>query len=154
MRARLIAAALGTALLVAIGYGMVERLHRPAPPSALATPGPVSVIRAGNEVTLTGGVADPLAKRALVDAVLGSSDDLTVVDRLDVAPGVVTVDFTDAAPVFEAAAGIADFRLDADGDTVTLTGTAAKADQADAVQTAAEAAWARAHIVNALATER
>ncbi|WP_420108761.1 BON domain-containing protein, partial [Mycolicibacter arupensis] len=118
------------------------------------TPGPVSVIRAGNEVTLTGGVADPLAKRALVDAVLGSSDDLTVVDRLDVAPGVVTVDFTDAAPVFEAAAGIADFRLDADGDTVTLTGTAAKADQADAVQTAAEAAWARAHIVNALVTER
>lgn len=154
MRARLIGATLGTVLLVAIGYGIVERAHRPAPPPPLGAPGPVSVIREGNEVTLTGGVAGPLARRALLDAVLGSSDDVTVVDRLGLAPDAVTVDFTDAAPVFEAAAGIAGFRLDADGDTVTLRGTASKAAQAEAVQAAAEATWARARVVNELVTER
>ena len=64
--------------------------------------------------------------------------------------GTVTVDFTAAAPVFEAASGIDDFTLVADGGTVTLGGTAARPDAAAAVQAAAEDTWPRAHIVNEL----
>jgi len=154
VRARLIGAALVTVLLAAIGYGLLERAPRPvaAPQTAAGPAVPVSVIRHGTEFTLAGDVADPAAKRELLDAVITSGDDVTVVDRLMVVPGAVTVDFSAAAPVFEAAAGIGDFTLAISGDTVTLGGTAAKADEAAAVQAAAEDAWARAHIVNKLAT--
>ncbi|CAJ1498825.1 hypothetical protein [[Mycobacterium] holstebronense] len=156
MRARLIGAALATVLLAAIGYGLLERAPQPVaapqPAAGPAVPVPVSVIRHGTEFTLAGDVADPAAKRELLDAVLTSSDDVTVVDRLGVVPGAVSVDFSGAAPVFEAAAGIGDFTFEITGDTVTLGGTAAKADEAAAVQAAAEDAWARAHIVNELVT--
>lgn len=154
MRARLIGVALLAALLIAIGYGVAQRTHHPvAEPQSVAVPmtsAPVSVVRRGTEFTLTGDIADPVARRALLDAVLGTSDDLTVVDRLAVMPGAVTVDFTAAAPVFEAASGIDDFTLAVDGGTVTLGGTAAKPDEAAAVQAAAEDTWPRAHIVNEL----
>ncbi|OBG41198.1 hypothetical protein [Mycolicibacter heraklionensis] len=158
MRARLIGAALLTALLAAIGYGLAERAHQPvAAPQPAAAPAasvPVSVIRHGTEFTLAGDVADPAAKRELLDAVITSSDDITVVDHLVVAPGAVTIDFSGAGPVFEAAAGIDDFTFAITGDTVTLGGTTAKTDEAAAVQAAAEDAWVRARIVNELASSQ
>jgi len=150
--ARLIGAALVTALLAAIGYGLAERAHQPVAAPSQAAPVPVSVIRHGTEFTLAGDVADPAAKRELLDAVITSSDDVTVVDHLAVVPTAVTVDFSGAAPVFEAAAGIGDFTFAITGDTVTLGGTAAKTDESAAVQAAAEDAWGRARIVNELAT--
>ncbi|WP_409428424.1 hypothetical protein [Mycobacterium sp. SMC-11] len=152
MRARLIGAVLVTALLAAIGYGLLERARQPVAASQPAAPVPVSVIRHGTEFTLAGDVADPAAKRELLDAVITSSDDVTVIDRLGVVPGAVTVDFSGAAPVFEAAAGIGDFTFAITGDTVTLGGTAAKADEVAAVQAAAEDAWGRTRIVNELVT--
>lgn len=154
MRARLIGAALATVLLAAIGYGLLQRAPQPvAEPQPAAGPAvPVTVIRHGAQFTVAGDVADPAAKRELLDAVITSGDDVTVVDQLEVVPGSATVDFSGAAPVFEAAAGIGDFTVAIDGDTVTLGGTAAKADEAAAVQAAAEDAWARAHIVNELVT--
>ena len=156
MRARLIGAALATVLLAAVGYGLLERAPQhvaaPRPAAGPAVPVPVSVIRRGAEFTVAGDVADPAAKRELLDAVITSSDDITLVDRLEVVPGATTVDFSGAAPVFEAAAGIGDFTVALGGDTVTLGGTAAKADEAAAVQAAAEDAWVRAHIVNELVT--
>lgn len=156
MRARLIGAALATVLLAAIGYGLLERAPQPVaepqPAAGPAVPVPVSVIRRGSEITLAGDVADLAAKRELLDAVITSSDDVTVVDHLGVMPVATTVDFSGAAPVFEAAAGIRDFSVAINGDTVTLGGTAAKADEAAAVQAAAEDAWVRARIVNELVT--
>lgn len=154
MRARLIGAALATVLLAAIGYGLLQRAPQPvAEPLPAAGPAvPVTVIRHGAQFTVAGDVADPAAKRELLDAVITSSDDVTVIDQLGVVPGAATVDFSAAAPVFEAAAGIGDFTVAIDGDTVTLGGTAAKADEAAAVQAAAEDAWTRAHIVNELVT--
>ncbi len=153
MRGWLIGAALAAVLLGAIGIGFREGLpsHDGAAPTA-AAPEPLSVIRRGNEITLTGDVADPAAKRALLDAVITSSDEVTVIDRLGMAPGAETPDLAASAPVFEAAAVIDDFALSVTGDTVTLRGTAARAAEAAAVADAAEDAWPQAEIVNRLET--
>lgn len=147
MRAPLIAAALVAVLLGAIGCGLQEASPEGTDPGA-AAPVPVSVIRHGNEITLTGDVPDPAAKRALLDAVITSSDDVTVVDRLNVVPGAATPDFSASAPVFEAAAVIGDFALHTGADSVTLAGTAAKPAEAAAVESAARDAWPRTAIVD------
>lgn len=147
MRAWLIAAALVAVLLGAIGCGLREGSPDGTDPGAAA---PVSVISRGTEITVTGDVPDPAAKRALLDAVITSSDDVTVVDRLGLAPGVATPDFAVSAPVFEAAAVIGDFQISIAGDTVTLAGTAARASEAAAVADAARGAWPRADIVDKL----
>ncbi|MCV7385897.1 hypothetical protein [Mycolicibacter longobardus] len=153
MRARLIGAALAAVLLGAIGYGLLGRAHHEGaePGAGPAVPAPVSVIRHGSEITVAGDVADPAARRALLDAVITSSEDVTVIDRLGVVPGAQTPEFAAAAPVFEAAAGLDDFTLLVSGDTVTLGGTAANQDESAAVQAAAEDAWPRAHVVNEVA---
>lgn len=148
MRPRLITAALVAVLLGVTGCERQEDSPRGTDPGAAV---PVSVVRHGNEITVAGTVPDPAARRALLDAVITSTDDVTVVDRLDVAPGVTTPDFSGSAPVFEAAAAIGDFALSVSGDTVTLTGTAAKAADAAAVAEAAEQAWPQAEIANELA---
>jgi peptidoglycan-binding protein ArfA len=148
VRARLITAALVAVLLGASGC---ERQQDSPPGTDPGAAVPVSVVRHGNEITVAGTVSDPAARRALLDAVITSTDDVTVIDRLDVAPGVTTPDFSGSAPVFEAAAAIGDFALSVSGDTVTLTGTAAKAAEAAAVAEAAKDAWPRAGIANELA---
>lgn len=145
MRTRLIWAALIAVLLGAVGCAPRED---PTAESGAVVAAPLSVTRHGNEFTLTGDVPDLSAKRALLDAVLTSAEDVTVLDRLTTAPGATTPDLSVAAPVFEAAAVIGDFTLQATGDTVTLGGTAAKAAEAVAVVDAAEQAWPRADIVD------
>jgi len=156
VRAWLVGAALIAVLLGAIGCGLPEDLpHGPGDgayePEAAAVPAaPLSVVRRGNEFTLTGDVPTPVAKRALVDAVITSADDATVIDGLAVTPGARTPDLSAAGSVFAAAAVIGDFTLRATGDTVTLGGTAVKAAEAAAVADAAEQAWPRADIVDEL----
>ena len=146
MRVRLIGAALVAVLLTTIGCG-----PRHTESDAAATdPVPLSVVRHGNEFALTGDVTDPAAKRELVDAVVSSADDVTVVDRLTVTPNATTPDLSASAPVFETAEVIRDFSLRANNDTVILAGTAATAAEAAAVTDAAEHAWPRCHIVNEL----
>ncbi|BBX11944.1 hypothetical protein MNVM_10250 [Mycobacterium novum] len=149
MRARLVAAALVAMLLGATGCGLRDASPDGTDPGA-AMPAPLSVIRQGNEITLSGDVPDPAAKRALLDAVITSADDVTVVDRLGVTPGAATPDFAASAPVFEAAAVIGDFALHAAADRVTLAGTAAKPGEAVAVEAAARDAWPHIDIVNEL----
>ncbi|MEB3034693.1 channel-forming protein ArfA/OmpATb [[Mycobacterium] nativiensis] len=150
MRAGLIGAALVAVLLGAIGCSPAQE---PVVPAAVAVAAePLTVIRHGNQFMLTGDVPDPAARRALLDAVITSAEDVTVVDGLRLAPGATTPDLSAAAPVFEAAAVIGDFTLRAAGDTVTLGGTAARAAEAAAVADTAEQAWPRAHIVNELVT--
>lgn len=153
MRRWLIGAALAAVLLAAIGCGLREGSpegSRDGAQAAVGPAAPLSVIRRGNEFTLTGDVPDPSAKRALLDAVVTSADDVTVVDGLGVAPNATTPDFAAAAPVFEAAAVIGDFTFSVSGETVTLGGTAAKAAEAAGVEEAAKDAWPRADIVNEL----
>lgn len=154
-------------LLAAIGYGAFDRpgaevngptgalptLTQPSrfsppsgPPLSLA---PVSVTRRGNDITLAGNFPDASAKTALLDAVLtGVGTDVNIVDNLGVDPNVKSLDFSKSQPVFKAAAVIPDFALSVSGDTVTLTGTAASADQDDAVEQAAEVAWPNLNITD------
>jgi len=141
-----------TAALAAVLFGAISCGPQQGSPDRTdpGTAAPVSIIRRGNEITLSGDVPDPAAKRALLDAVITSTEDLTVIDRLRVAPGATAPDFSVSAPVFEAAAVIGDFTVRMTGDTVTLAGTAAKAPEAAAVADAAEDAWPRAEILNEL----
>lgn len=171
-RAWLVMLVLGPLLLGVIGYAMFQRARlenggepNPAGPvptltessqaTAAAAPpalalAPLSIVRRGNEVTLAGELPDPAAKRRLLDAVVTSIDDVNVIDNLDVVAGVRALDFSGAAPLFDAATLIRDFTLNVDGDTVTLGGTAVKSEDADAVGEAAAQAWPRVNIVNRL----
>lgn len=158
-------------LLGAIGYGLSERTRSQAneptgalptlapptsagasapaptiPPISLA---PVSITRNGKDITLRGDFPDEKAKRALLDAVIASiGSEANVIDNLGVNPDVNALDFSDAGPVFNAAASIPNFSLSVSGDTITLTGTAASMDQADAVLQAADDAWPNLNIDN------
>lgn len=158
-------------LLGAIGYGVSDRslswaptptgtvptLSRPASSSAQPQPSPVpaitlapaSIVRSGNNITLSGDFPDQKAKAALVDAVTGSlPPGINVIEQLGINPDINALDFSDAGPVFNAAAPIADFQLTVKGDTITLAGTAATADQEDAVEQAAEDAWPNLNILD------
>ncbi len=158
-------------LLGAIGYGLQDRpvsgaagptgtLTRPAPAPPQSTTArvppiafaPASVVRAGNSIVLGGEFPDQKAKAALVDAVAGALPaGVSLVDRLGVNPSVNALDFTDAEKVFTAAAPLSDFKLSVQGETVTLAGTAATADQRDAVEQAARDTWPNLHISDSLA---
>jgi peptidoglycan-binding protein ArfA len=161
-------------LLGTIGYGLLERtasqttgpagnLPTLAPPtSAGASPSsptippislaPVSITRNGKDITLRGDFPDAKAKAALLDAVTASvGAEGNVIDNLGINPDVNALDFSDAGPVFNAAASIPNFSLTVSGDTITLAGTAATMDQADAVLQAADDAWPNLNIDNQIA---
>lgn len=161
-------------LLAVIGYGIADRsrphgtepgaadtspttlptLMEPAPPSA-PPPGlrlaPVSVARHGDEVILEGNLPNEVARQTLLDLVVASLGDGTnIIDNLGVDPNIKALDFSTAGPVFEAAAGIPDFSLAANGETVTLAGTASTVEELDAIAAAADEAWTGVNIVNKL----
>lgn len=150
-------------LLVATGYGLLDRMRSHDPTGASPTAAtispislvPVSITRTGKEITLQGEFPDTKAKAALLDAVVESiGSTANVVDNLGINPDVNSLDFSDAALVFSTAASIPDFRLSAVGDAVTLAGTAASAEQADAVVQAAEDTWPNLHIDNRITAGR
>lgn len=158
-------------LLAVIGYGAFDRsrLEANAPTGSLPTltesgrPGgppnpskasglslaPASIVRNGNDVTLSGDFPNQAAKDSLLDAVVvGVGSDANVIDNLTVNPDVTALDFSGSEPVFKAAATIPDFTLSVIGDTITLAGTAASTDQDDAVEQAAVKAWPNLNIVD------
>ena len=53
----------------------------------------------------------------------------------------MSLDLSNAAPVFKAAASVPDFGLAVKGDTITLIGTTGSGGQQDAIEQAADAAW-------------
>ncbi|HEU4360326.1 MAG TPA: BON domain-containing protein [Mycobacterium sp.] len=165
----LVGLALIPLLLAVIGYGIADRSRsqaggEPGPGSAAPTLteptlapmapaglAPVSIARHGDEVILEGNLPSDIARRTLLDSVMAAMDDVNIIDNLGVNPNIKTLDFSTAGPVFEAAAAIPDFSVAASGETVTLAGTAATAEQLDAVAAAAEEAWPNVNIVNRLA---
>jgi peptidoglycan-binding protein ArfA len=155
-------------LLGVIGYGELDRnrtqTNRPtgALPTLSASPGPsnvpripalslapVSITRSGNNITLQGEFPSAAAKELAVNAVKASAvPNLNIVDNLRINPNITSLDFSNAGPVFKAAASIPDFALAVKGDTITLSGTAGSLGQLEAVEQAADAAWLNLNIVD------
>ncbi len=160
-------------LLAVIGYGTLDRsrsqvtgptgawptLNAPTPPGgAPKTPTipavsltPVSIIRSGNDIKLSGDFPSAEAKASLLDALNASfGPNVNIIDNLRVNPDVTSLDFSHAAPIFKAAASVSDFGLAVKGDTVTLSGTAGSGAQQEAIEQAANAAWPNLNIVDTM----
>ncbi|HXB87848.1 OmpA family protein [Mycobacterium sp.] len=118
------------------------------PPVALA---PVSITRSGNDIKLSGDTPTPEAKDSLLAALkAGFGPDINIIDDIRINRDITSLDFSNAAPVFKAAASVADFGLTIKGDTITLIGTTGSGGQQDAVEQAADAAWPNLNIVDTM----
>ena len=160
-------------LLAVIGYGGLDRsrseatgpsgalptLNAPTPrggaPQTPRIPAvsltPVSIIRSGNDIKLSGDFPSAEAKASLLDALNASfGPTVNIIDHLGINPDVTSLDFSNAAPIFKAASSILDFGLAVKGDTVTLSGTAGSGAQQEAIEQAADAAWPNLNIVDTI----
>ncbi|ACC43040.1 outer membrane protein a OmpA [Mycobacterium marinum M] len=151
-------------LLAALGYGAYQRPtsvdgptgELPTVTASSAKPDRpelslslLSVSRSGNTLTLIGDFPNEDAKAALMTSLKGLlSQNVTVVDQIQIDPKVRALDFSNAEPVFSASGPIPDFTLKVERDTITLTGTAASPDQKDAVGSAATSVWSDVNVEN------
>ncbi|WAJ44441.1 OmpA family protein [Mycobacterium sp. Aquia_216] len=159
----LIGAVLIPLLIAAIGYGVFARTMagtapvvassgKPAKaPLALA---PLSIARSGNDITLTGDFPDDSAKAVLTKVLKGALPaGVNIVDQIRINPTVDALDFSNAGPIFKNSASITDFNLAVNGDTITLTGTAASQDQKNAIDREAAHTWSNLTVVDQLAVD-
>lgn len=112
---------------------------------------PLSIVRNGNDFTVTGELPDLSVKDKLLGSLktaLGSG--VNLIDKLTVKAGVTAPDLAGIGPVFKAANEIGDFSFNLAGDTLTLTGTAPSDQVKDGVEAAANAAWPNVRIVNSI----
>jgi peptidoglycan-binding protein ArfA len=152
-------------LIAAIGYGVYDRPRSGSGPTgavpALAPPNksgaptlslaPLSISRNDNNITLSGDFPDDSAKAALLKALKGGlGPELNVIDQITIDPNVDALDFSNAGPIFKDSASITDFNLTVNGDTVTLAGTAASADQKNTIEKAAVHTWSNLNVVDHL----
>jgi peptidoglycan-binding protein ArfA len=110
---------------------------------------PLSILRNGNDFTLTGELPDLATKDSLLSAlkgVLGTG--VNLIDKLTISTGVTAPDLAGIAPEFTAAADITNFGFNLLGNTLTLTGTAPSQEVRAGVEAAAKAAWPNVQIVN------
>jgi len=110
---------------------------------------PLSILRNGNDFTLTGELPDLATKDSLLSSlkgVLGSG--VNLIDKLTIKSGVTAPDLAGIAPEFTASADISDFGFNLLGNTLTLTGTAPSEEVKAGVEAAAKAAWPNVQIVN------
>jgi peptidoglycan-binding protein ArfA len=108
----------------------------------------LSILRNGNDFTLTGSLPDLNAKTALLNSLKATFPGANFIDNLSIQTGVGAPDFAAAGALFKASADIPDFADKFDGSTITLTGTAPSDDVKAAAEAAAKAAWPNATIVN------
>jgi peptidoglycan-binding protein ArfA len=160
-------------LLAVIGYGELDgsrsevngptgalpTLNAPKPPGgALKTPtipavslAPVSITRSGDDIKLSGDMPTTSAKESLLAALKeGFGPTINIIDNLRINPDITSLDFSNAATIFKAAASVPDFSLAVKGDTITLIGTTSSGGQQDAIEQAADAAWPNLNIVDTM----
>jgi peptidoglycan-binding protein ArfA len=112
---------------------------------------PVSIARSGNDIKLSGDMVSVEAKEGLVAALKeGFGRDINIVDDVRINRDITSLDFSNAAAVFKAAASVPDFGLAIKGDTITLMGTTSSGGQQDAIEQAADAAWPNLNIVDTM----
>ncbi len=152
-------------LLAGIGYfgmgrprsvdGPTGALPTLSPPGAAGGPklllAPVSIVRDGNDVTLTGALPDDSARAALMQALSTSLPPrVNIIDHLRLDPDVVALDFFNAGPVFQDSAPLADFTLTVSADTIRLTGATESQSQKDAIDRDAKRIWSNLDVVDQL----
>ena len=120
---------------------------------SLSVPGmnlaPLSILRNGNDFTLTGELPDLATKNSLMTALKGAlGSGVNLIDKLTVKSGITAPDLSGITPEFTAAADITDFGFNLVGDTLTLTGTAPSDEVKAGVEAAAKAAWPTVQVVN------
>jgi len=139
--------------------GALPTLHVPTPsagaPNTPTIPAvslaPVSIARSGNDIKLSGDMATAEAKEALLAALKdGFGPNINVVDDVRLNRDIMSLDFSNAAAVFKAAASVPDFGLAVKGDSITLIGTTSSGGQQDAIEQAADAAWPNLNIVDTM----
>ncbi len=158
-------------LLGAVGYGAQNRAGSGAeatqpsvdPTATLTVPSvsapsanlpkmsfaPLSIVRAGNDVTLSGDLPDEAAKASLLDMLRDAfGPDVNVVDKLNIKSGVNAPGFSVLGGLFKASTNIPDFNFDLNGDAITLTGTAPSGDVRATVDAAAKAALPNVTMAN------
>ena len=111
--------------------------------------GALSLLRNGNDVTLTGVLPTEAAKTSFVDMVRGLfGSSVNVIDNLTVRDGVSIPDLSGIGTALKPDVDIPDFAWRVEGDTITLTGTAPSEDVRAAAEAAAKTAWPDAKVDN------
>lgn len=111
--------------------------------------GALSVLRNGNDLTLTGALPTEAAKTSFLDALKGLfGPTVNVVDNLTVTEGASIPDLSGIVAAMKPDVAIPDFAWTVGGDTITLTGTAPSDDVRAAAEAAAKTAWPDARIDN------
>jgi peptidoglycan-binding protein ArfA len=129
-----------------------------APPSAPSAPTgeaapsvgfpAMSIVRTGNDLTLTGELPDADSKKSLLDSLKLVFPGANLVDKLTVTPGVKAPDMAGLGGLFSSVVNIPDFNLNLDGDRLTLTGTAPSESVKASAEQYAQSAWPNVKIVN------
>jgi peptidoglycan-binding protein ArfA len=110
---------------------------------------PLSILRNGNDFTLTGELPDLATKNTLLAALTGAlGSGVNLIDKLTITAGVSAADLTGIAPEFTAAADIKNFGFELSGNTLTLTGTAPSEEIKAGVEASAKAGWPNVQVVN------
>lgn len=122
-----------------------------AVPSGVAAPvlAPFVLTLQGENVTVSGDVAEQGDRTAVLDAIAGAlGSGAKVADTMTVNPGSVPFDPAQVGNVLEAAKPVTNFGLRRDPDRVTLTGVAPSAAEKTATETAAKALFPDLPITN------
>ncbi|BBX63346.1 peptidoglycan-binding protein ArfA [Mycobacterium saskatchewanense] len=153
-------------LIAIIGYGALDRAQTvtgPSGPLPTLAPSansggpklllaPLSIVRKGNDITLSGDFPDNAAKAALIKSLNDSLPPGTnIIDQIHINPNAVALAFFNAQPVFKDSASILDFTLTVNADTITLTGTAGSQDQKNAIEADARRIWSNLYVVDQVA---
>ncbi len=111
--------------------------------------GALSLLRNGNDLTLTGVLPTEAAKTSFLNAVKGVfGPSVNVIDNLTVRDGVSIPDLSGLGAALKPDVDIPDFAWKVEGDTITLTGTVPSEDVKAAAEAAAKTAWPDAKIDN------
>ena len=112
---------------------------------------PLSIVRNGNDISLSGDLPDDAEKASLLAALrraFGPGINLT--DDRNINVGVSAPDFSELGSLFTAARDVPDFIFDLNGDTLTLAGIAPSGDGKAAIDAAASLAWPNLKITNSI----
>lgn len=152
-------------LIAVIGYDALDRPATTSGPTGVVpamTPSnksnapklslaPLSIVRNGNNVVVSGKFPDDSAKAALISVITNAvGPGINIIDQAIVDPKIDSLDFANATVLFKDSASILDFNLTVNGNTIVLAGTAGSQDEKIAVERDAATTWSGVNVVDSL----